>query len=447
MPWLTWRSVGRNGRLKAETLTQPAQTTRQNMPRPVRLPPLWAFALFAGILFLRAASFDVGDTANYHCYALAFWSGARATSALPHGSCLMAVSSYSALPFHTFPTEYGPLALLAFLPPLILPIGWYNVAYFFEMALIVVGIAVLLERYGISGAGRIWLIYALIGNMALAASRFDVLPAACVVIALLAAQRDRWTWAYASVALGILFKFYPAALLPLLLISSWRARDREPFWRGPAVMVAILAVVEGVVSALNPAAVLAPLQFMGARCVQVESLPATVGYVWAHVSGNPVTYTYAFNAICEQAPTLAMSQMIALALGVAVCTYAIVFYWRRELSLGLAALLILAALVISSKVFSPQYILWLSPLVALEYGVDAAALIGWGAICLWTTLCFPLSYDGVLDRYTHQPPEVLVPVTAGVRNALLLLLSLTTVLHRAKLNSMAATTNVSQHNR
>ncbi|HEX8996671.1 MAG TPA: glycosyltransferase 87 family protein [Ktedonobacterales bacterium] len=417
--------------MKVETLPHPTPSVSGGQLRPVRLPPLWIFALVAGVIFLRAATFDIGDVANYHCYALAFWEGAQATRALPPHSCLLPQSAYATLPFHTFPAEYGPLALALFLPPLLLPLSWYNVAFFVEMAIIIVGIAALLERFGPSGAGRIWLVYALIGSMALAASRFDVAPAACALIAVFTTQRKRLTWAYAALAVGTALKFYPVVLLPLLLIESWRERGHTPVWRGPAIFAAIVGVVEGVAFVMNPAAALAPLRFMSARCVQVESTPASLGYLFAHVTGAPLTYIYSFNAICEQTSTLPEAQVIALLVGVGGMAYAYAAYWRQRMSLGFAALLVVVSAVVASKVFSPQYLLWLSPLVALEYGVDATALICWGLICLWTTLCFPLSYDGVLYRFVRQPPEALVPLTAGARN--LLLVALTGLLTRQRI--------------
>lgn len=404
-----------------ETATQYAPTTTE-IARRLRRLPLWLFAALASLILIRAAGFDTLDVAGYHCYALAFWGGAQATAPLPADACLVPQSALAAQPFHTLPVEYGPLALVAFLPPLLLPSAWYNLGFFVEMALIIVGLTWLLACYGAPGAGYAWLIYTIVGDWVPAGGRYDVLPAACVVVALVATRRGRLPWAYVALALGTLLKLYPVVLLPLLLIESWRARDREPLWRGPMLFAAFIALVEGLAVALNPASVLSPVSFMGARCVEIESFPATLGYVWAHLVGASLRFPYAYNSTCEQTAGIGGAQVVALALGLIGMGLALALFWRRRLTLGAAALLMVAALIIGSKVFSPQYLLWLSPLVALEYGVDAAALLGWGAVCLWTTICFPLSFVGVTEALVHLPAQTLAPVTAGIRNLLIVAL-------------------------
>ena len=404
-----------------EPATSPAQTTIE-IARHLRWLPLWLFAPLASLILMRAAGFDTLDVASYHCYALAFWNGAHSTTTLPAGACLMPQSALTAQPFHTLPVEYGPLALLAFLPPLLLPTAWYNLGFFVEMALVIVGMTWLLARYGAPGAGHAWLIFTIIGDWVPAAGRYDALPAACVVVALVAARRGRLPWAYAALALGVLLKLYPIVLLPLLLMESWRARDRQPLWRGPAMFAALIALVECLALAVNPASVWSPVSFMGERCAQIESFPATLGFVWSHLVGARLRFPYAFNSTCEQTSVMGGAQGVALALGLVGIGLALTLFWQRRLTLGAAALLMVASLVIASKVFSPQYLLWMSSLVALEYGVGAAALLGWGAVCLWTTICFPLSYVGVTEALIHVRAQTLVPVTAGIRNLLIVAL-------------------------
>lgn len=414
--------------MEAEIAPKPAQTLTVEQPRPVRLPPLWLLSVVSFILFVWTASRDVTDVIGYHCYALAFWGGRSAAATLPnittpapHRACLVALDTISVTPFHSFPAEYGPLALLAFLPPLIFPSAWYTVAFSVEMATVAIALAWLLHRFGAPGAGHVWLVYALVGGMILTAGRYDVLPAASVVVSLLAVRHKKLPLAYASMAIGTLLKFFPLALAPLLLIESWRARDREPLWRGPALFTAIVGVVGGIVAALDPSGALTPLGFMSARCVQVESVPATIGYLWASLIGAPLSFPDAFNSVCEQAPGLGFGQALCTVFSVAGLALVIWLFWRRALTLGLAVILTLALLIIGSKVFSPQYILWISPLVALEYGVEGGALFGWGAVCLWSTICFPMSYDRI-PRLFHITANVAVPFSAAVRNVLLVAL-------------------------
>jgi hypothetical protein len=274
--------------------------------------------------------------------------------------------------------------------------------------------------------------YALLGASILTGGRFDVAPAACVVVALIASQRGRRSWAYVALAVGALLKLYPLALLPLLLIESWRAREREPLWRGPTLFAAIIVAVEGLAATVAPAGLLGPLGFMGARCVQVESVPATFSSLWANYLHAQPQFPYAFNSTCEQAPGMGSAQMIALALGLAGIALTITLFWRQRITLGVAALLIIGSLIVGSKVFSPQYLLWLSPLVAMEYGAEALPLIGWSIVCLLTTLCFPFAYNGTLSGYFNRSPVTMIVLTAGARNLLLLALGGAVLWRRAR---------------
>lgn len=409
--------------MEAEPQLAVAQVPDASRARGPLLPPLWLLSALAFVLFVWTANRDLSDVNGYHCYALAFWGGRSAAATLPGASdpvpfrsCLVALSTFPTVPFHTLPAEYGPLALLAFLPPLVLSMAWYNAGFFVEMALVAVALAWLLRRYGAPGSGHAWLVYALIGGMVLTAGRFDTLPATCVVIALIAARQGKLKWAYAALAVGTMLKLYPAALLPLLLIESWRARERELLWRGPAIFVAIVAVTETLATLINPASPMTPLSFMGARCVQVESMPAMLSAIWAQLTGAHITYPYAYNSDCLQ--TTGTEVFALIAQGASLVGMALVFalYWRRRLTLVLAAALTLTLLILGSKVFSPQFLIWVSPLVAFEYGADAAVLLAWGSVCLTTTLCFPLAYEGKFDLLLRQPTEVAVTLAAGIRN-------------------------------
>jgi hypothetical protein len=100
--------------------------------------------------------------------------------------------------------------------------------------------------------------------------------------------------------------------------------------------------------------------------------------------------------------------------------------WRRrpEIAPETVAWLALAgvsAFVVTSKVLSPQYLLWLLPLAAAATAVaGAAALRAWTAVLLLATaatqVVFPELYSSVLTHGEHTGVAVLV---LGTRNVLL----------------------------
>lgn len=91
--------------------------------------------------------------------------------------------------------------------------------------------------------------------------------------------------------------------------------------------------------------------------------------------------------------------------------------WRvfnGKLSLGQAFVALVAVVLVSNKLLSPQYIIWVLPLVAYVEGFDLL----WLTICALTTLIFPFMYQ-------TRHPILLVPTnpaflpTIALRNAFL----------------------------
>lgn len=362
------------------------------------------------------------DVAEYRCYGVAFLGGASALASAHLSNCATLIGSVPAIPFHVLPREYGPLALLIFILPALAPSVLYPWLFALEMLLAVWGIALVLARWGAPGAGHVWIVYAMLGSMVTALGRFDVLPSLCIVLAFVAWRHGRQNWAYAALALGVLLKFYPLLLLPLFLIETWRNRERRLPWHGPAMFAGVMLAGEGLALAVNPSAALEPLYFMSNRCVQVESLPSSLSYALARLTGNQVSFSYAYRAMCQSSVGSEGFASALLLLAIAGIAVVAVFFARQRIAMLPAAVLTFCLAVLGTRVFSPQYLLWISPLVAFAWGLKARPFLAWGAVCLVTTLCYPLSYGSLLLPLLRLRPEQIVPLTAGVRNLLLLTL-------------------------
>jgi hypothetical protein len=400
-------------------------TTRASEPGAgtTRIPLWLMIALAAPLLLIGASkSFVVPrtDVVAYRCYALAFLGGAHAVSAAHLTTCSTYVGTIPTRPFAILPREYGPLALLFFALAALAPGAFYPWLFAGEMLLVVFGITWLLTRTGAAGAAHAWLFYVMLGSMATAIARFDVVPAACVLLALVALRRNRQGWAYAALAAGVLLKFYPALLLPLFLIETWRSRGAiAGAWRGPAIFAGVVAAVEGAAALLAPGRVLDPLRFLGGRCVQVESLPATLAALWAWLTGGSLSYVNAYNSTCELAAGVNVVGTACTVLGAAGMVFVIWLFWRRRIMLAPAAILLLCISMLTSKVFSPQYLLWVSPLVAYAYGLRNTRIFAlWGALCFATSIVFPLSYASIILVALRLATSDAVPVTAAFRNIL-----------------------------
>ncbi|HLJ80716.1 MAG TPA: glycosyltransferase 87 family protein, partial [Ktedonobacterales bacterium] len=217
--------------------------------------PLWFMLLIATLLLLIGASKGFGlpevDVVEYQCYARAFWGGPSAVAAAHLTTCPVYLGALPNSAFTALPHEYGPLAIIPFSLSALAPAAVYPWLFAVEMLAVIYAVTWLVWRFGPPGAAHAWLFYAMLGSMATAAGRFDIVPSACVVVALVTLRQDRQKLAYAALAAGVLLKLYPLLLLPLFLIQTWRAwrarQDGTPghVWHGPATFAGITAAVLG----------------------------------------------------------------------------------------------------------------------------------------------------------------------------------------------------------
>src|SRR2546423_39121 len=75
-------------------------------------------------------------------------------------------------------------------------------------------------------------LYLVVGAWSTVAVRFDMIPAALTLFAVICAVQKRWNWAFALLALATLSKFYPLALLvPFLLALQRETQGKWHAWR------------------------------------------------------------------------------------------------------------------------------------------------------------------------------------------------------------------------
>jgi hypothetical protein len=299
-----------------------------------------------------------------------------------------------AVPYRDFNIEYPPGALITFIAPTYLRklAGYHGTYYFwFRVELLVIGIAVLiamawaLECLGASRRRAFWALCvagispALLGPIAF--SRYDYLPALLAVAAVAALAAKRPTLACAFAGLGAATKVYPAVLVPLALIELWRANGARAVARGVAATIAAVAAVCGALVAVAPHGVSWALHRQLVRPLQIESLPAAL-FAVAHVIGGlhvHVAKRAGSDNLIGSGPDLAATLSGIATVAAVAAVY--VLYARSNRSreqLVVSSVAAVTAYVAFSKVFSPQYLVWLIPLVPLvggRRGVRAAALL------------------------------------------------------------------------
>jgi hypothetical protein len=445
------------GHIQSESISKIKKNFSHLLDALLRVDGMAAYVpiTFVTISIFIGASWQVflstSDPARYQCYALAFWLGSNALHMLPATQCaFLQMTITSAQPaFHMLPIEYPPLTLLPFSLALLVPLSYYQLAIAFIMALAAVFIYWLLLQYGPRGAALMFAFSLLVGALGTAQARFDLLPAALTLLCVIAAERSHWTSAYIALAFGVLLKIYPILLLPALFIAEQRFLGRLPAptqnfsfrllpqqvcntlrmarkwsWNNMLLCLGIILGVTCIFALLNfQGAVINQVTYFLGRPVQVEAMAGTLLWL-AQGLGFPLTIVENFGSLNINS---ALGSIVSL-LGT-ICLLAgylsiIIMQWRGKFDMTQATLAILLVSIGTGKVFSPQYLIWLMPLLAYAGAFDAFWLICWGIISALTTYTLVFLYTKPVADMRDIP---LLPgffQTIGIRNAFFLFITL-----------------------
>ena len=288
------------------------------------------------------------------------------------------------VPYRDFRIEYPPGSLPVFVfPTWVRKAFAYHGTYYewFRVELLVIALLTLaataraLEHLGATRRRTYAALafsalgVALLGPIAL--SRYDYWPALFALAGIAALLGDRPTLACAAFAAGAAAKVYPIVLIPLALIELWRVGSTRAVARGLGAAAAVLAV------AIVPFLVVAPhgltwaLHRQVTRPLQVESLGAAV-FVAAHQLGDlhlHVVKSAGSDNLSGPGPRAAATVSGIATILALLLVYALYVRGRRDKEqLAIACVAAVVAYVTFSKVFSPQYLVWLIPVVPLVGG-------------------------------------------------------------------------------
>jgi Glycosyltransferase family 87 len=442
----------------------------------ILVPVVMALVLFWGVRYQIGLFGLLTDAAHYQCYAIAFVHGSSAVGQLPSPQChfmnslgsmvvpktvimqhmqawhlpawlINFVASQSVTqPFHALPYEYPFLTLIPFMLGLTGPLGWYQTTFACWMILLAICLYFLLKRSVSREAALALALYLPLGSWITLAGRFDLVPAFCTVVALICARRLRWKWAFAFLALATMLKFYPAVLvLPFFVGQQRQSRERWYSWRrleGLGVFAAVCLGVEIISFLFNAQGTLAPLSYFDTRPIQVESLSSSLLWLASFFHFH-LTFVYTYGSLNTLSPLSSIVSALALLCLVVGLGYTFWLQWRGKLTLARATLLTLLIVMLTGKVFSPQYMIWVTPFVAIVGKNNWKWLLTWGIICLLTTLIYPFIYNhaGHILLVALQP--VFYPVVS-LRNALVLGVVIA-LFYQASLSHQRTTSIVEKH--
>ena len=394
------------------------------------------------------------DPARYQCYALTYWMGSTGVQLLPAIQCsFLHISTTVQPPLHMLPLEYPPFALVIFLLPIIAPLLYYQLFFAVLMALISTFIYWLLLRYGPRGSALAFVFYVFVGVLALAQERFDLVPAALTLLCLVSAERKHWTLAYIALAFGFLTKIYPILFLPALFIAEQQARQsiyhpeksftykslplelwhtlqsiRHWHWKNTLLFISLVLGISGFFAIFNiNGAILSQVSYFANRPLQVESTGSTLLWLGTLI-GFPVNIVFSFGSINMVSVIGGVVSSLSECLFIAGYIYSIYLQWRGKLDIVQTFIALLLIFLTTGKVFSPQYLIWVIPLLAYSGAFDAFWLVVWGSISLLTTLIYPYFYTRIIDaaKIPYLPGFIQI---VTVRNMLFALLTLAYLLN------------------
>jgi hypothetical protein len=386
--------------------------------------------VMCGLLF-HAVSYQFfkprTDAGKYQCYALVFWQGSQAVHVLPSEQCSflthyspativkgmksigvpasitnLAQSQITSGPFRNLPYEYPLLSVIPFSLGLIAPTAWYQVAFAIWMLLFAAVIFFVLSKTRSTGAAIAFAFYLVLGNWGSAAARFDLVPAALILGSVILAARLKWKWAFALLALATMFKFFPVVLVIPFLISQQKQYSEKWYswhrWSALGVYCGICVVATLLSLSLNIADTINPFIYFFNRPIQVESTPATLLWLGKFL-GYPISIIQTYgsvNILSSLSQGVSLLSLLCLVVGL---LYTFWLLWRGKLDIYTASLLTVLIILITGKVFSPQYLIWIAPLLAFVGKANWKWLLTWGIVGLLTTWVYPNMYNSVPLKY------------------------------------------------
>jgi hypothetical protein len=243
------------------------------------------------------------------------------------------------------------------------------------------------------------LLFAAVAPLALGTvilSRFDLWPAVLVAVATVALVSGRFRAGHLLAGIGAAAKFYPGVLLPLAAAYVWRRRGPREALTCVGLAAGAFAVIFMPFVVLAPGGVWHSISVQLERPLQVESLGAALLLAAHHAFGVGVTgdTSHGSQNLSGSTPD-AFATVSSL-----VQAAALVWIWATfargpatASAFVRAAAAAVCAFVAFGKVLSPQFLIWLIPVVPLvrgRRGLWAGALLL--AALVLTQVWFPFRY-------------------------------------------------------
>jgi len=356
-----------------------------------RTPDIWRIALAVALFLCAWALLHVGfyerdqiiDTPIYERYGELMRDGG--------------------VPYRDFRVEYPPAALPVFLLSA-LPGGDYRQWFETLMALcgcgtiVAVGLSARCLTLGFGTLAYVALAPLALGSVLL--TRFDLWPAMLTSFALAALLAQRLRLGHAALGLAVAAKLYPGVLLPVALAQAWRRGGRREALLCGGLFAAVVLAVYLPFLLVAPDGVAASVGRQLSRPLQIESLGAAMLLAVHQLLGVGIEMHSGRGSQNLVGPA---ADVLAVLLSVAQVV-TLVWLWIRfargeqtPARLARYAGASLVAFVALGKVLSPQFLVWLIPVVPLARRMWATFALTVALVL--TQLWFPYRYWDLVREF------------------------------------------------
>jgi len=350
--------------------------------------------------------------------------------------------AHGLLPYRDFAVEYPPVGMVFITWPGLItsnPDVYYGVfvaeIILFDLAGLLI-IAGLVKHLGL----RLWQTFGLYTLSLLAIGRiisirYDLVPATLTLFALYVFIRGHHKIAWAVLAVGTFTKIYPVVIAPIFLLYHLRNNNKRELIKGIITFTFISAVIVVPTVFLSPSGFLHSFTYQTERGLQLESTYASLLLVGKALGLTSLSIVNSFGSEGIISP---MANLMAQISPFLIFFSLITIYWLYDQeqrgntsikskigplnSLDAARIvkysnLAILVFIITNKVVSPQYIIWLYPLIPLLIGRQRVmSWITFMIIGITTYFIYPVFYEAII-RGVYLAVALLV-----IRNVLLMVL-------------------------
>jgi uncharacterized membrane protein len=313
------------------------------------------------------------------------------------------------LPYDDFSIEYPPLAMPVFALPALLTGDTTEYLQLFKLQMALLGTVLILsvawslERLG---AGRRHTLLALgtvstspllLGHVFL--NRYDLWPTTLMALVVVALLAGRGVLGSALLALAFAAKLVAAVAVPVTLVRLWRTEGRVGVTRGVVAFTVVCLVVFSYFLVVAFGGLGHSYWIQARRDLHGESVAASVLLVADSLGIYDATIVAGDPGSLDLSGSLPAALAAATSLATVV---ALLFVWwsyardpATDARLVLALAAATAAVLAFSKVLSPQFMIWLLPLVPLVAGRTGRLATGLLAVAMLSTQIELRGWEGL----------------------------------------------------